>query len=170
MTAATLSMVAAVCLVGANSAFGCTRLVPFAFDELFVADAIVRATAERYMKEPSSNNRTTGLPESEIQFRIEEVLRGKDFPKTIVLNGYLSEKNDYNEMPSPYTFVRKNGRSGSCFANTYRKGGQFLLFLRKTDDGYTPNISPLGPSNEQLHDDDDSWLLRARVEVSNRDK
>ena len=168
--AAIVPVVAAFLFAASTTALGCTRFAPFSFDELFVADAIVRATAEKYHKEPDTSKRTTGLPEAEVEFKIEEILRGKDLPKTITLSGYLSDRNDYNEMPVPYTLVRKNGRSGSCFANTYRRGAQFLLFLRKTEDGYTSNISPLGPSNEQLRGSEDAWIWWARVEVSNRDK
>jgi hypothetical protein len=65
-------------------------------------------------------------------------------------------------MPVPYMFVRPLGRRGSCFANTYKEGAQFLLFLKKKGDLYTPNISALGPTNEQLHSDTDAWLLWVR--------
>ncbi len=92
-------------------------------------------------------------------FRIEDKLRGKNLSDTLILNGYLSGWDDFNEMPVPYMFVRPGGRSGSCFANTYKEGAQFLLFLRKTRDVYTADISPLGPTNEQLHSNDDPWLV-----------
>jgi hypothetical protein len=65
-------------------------------------------------------------------------------------------------MPVPYMFVRRLGRRGSCFANTYKEGAQFLLFLKKTKDGYTSNISALGPTNEQLRSDNDEWLIWVR--------
>jgi hypothetical protein len=139
----------------------CTRAGPFTFNELFDnADVIVRATAVKYAKPPNNTNfMTTGEPDSTIQFKVEESLRGKDLPDTIALNGYLSDRDDYNEMPVPYTFVRPNGRSGSCFANTYKQGAQFLLFLKKNNKGYTSNISALGPTNEQLRSENDPWLL-----------
>lgn len=168
-TAAIVLAMAAVCLLTATNVSACSRFAPFSADELFVADIIVRATAVRYVKEPDPSTRTTGLADSTIEFKVEEVLRGKNVQRTLILNGYLSDKNDYNDMPVPYTFVRKNGRAGSCFANTYRRGGQFLLFLRKMDDGgYTPNISPLGPTNEQLRNDDDPWLAWTRMELVRR--
>ena len=137
----------------------CSRGGPFTFGELFDnTDVIVRATALKYAKAPGDPNiRTTGEPDSVIQFKIEEVLRGKNLPDYILLNGYLSDTDDYNETPVPYTFVRPNGRSGSCFANTYKQGAQFLLFLKKVDSKYTPNISALGPTNEQLRSENDPW-------------
>jgi hypothetical protein len=138
----------------------CSRGGAFTFSELFDnADVIIRATAVQYAKPPDNPNmKTSGEPDSTVQFKVEEILRGKDLPDRIVLNGYLSDKDDYNDMAVPYTFVRPNGRRGSCFANTYRQGGQFLLFLKKSDKTYTPNISALGPTNEQLRSENDPWL------------
>jgi hypothetical protein len=144
-------------------ATACQRVRPFSYDELFVADTIVRATAIRYIVMPDpSTRRTTDVPDSTVEFRVEEVLNGKGAPDTLVLNGYLSDRDDYNDVEVPYKVVRSNGRRGSCFANTYREGAQFLLFLKKTKDGYTPNISSLGPTNEQLHGIGDDWLRWVR--------
>jgi hypothetical protein len=145
---------------------------PFTLDELFDnAEVIVRATAVGYNKPPDDPRFiTTGEADSTIEFRIEEKLKGKDVPDTITLNGYLSDKDDFNEMPVPYMFVRPYGRRGSCFANTYKEGAQFLLFLKKTKDGYTPNISALGPTNEQLHSDNDAWLVWVRDHLKSLEK
>jgi hypothetical protein len=145
---------------------------PFTLDELFDnAEVIVRVTAVKYAKPPDDPNIiTTGEPDSIIEFKVEEKLRGEDVPDTIVLNGYLSNRDDFNEMPVPYMFVRPYGRSGSCFANTYKEGAQFLLFLKKRKDGYTPNISALGPTNEQLHPDKDEWLIWVRNHLKSLDK
>jgi hypothetical protein len=141
---------------------------PFTLDELFDnAEVIVRVTALKYAKPPDNpNSTTTGEPDSTIEFKVEEKLRGGDVPETIVLNGYLSDKDDFNEMPVPYMFVRRLGRRGSCFANTYKEGAQFLLFLKKTKDGFTSNISALGPTNEQLRSDNDEWLIWVRKHLN----
>jgi hypothetical protein len=136
----------------------CSRSAPFSFDELFAADVIVRVTAVKYIIEPDPNTRTTGEPESTIEFKIEEVLKGKNLPESVVLRGYLSDRDDFNDVEVPYKFVRPNGRAGSCFANSYKEGAQFLLFLKKKEDEFTPNISALGPTNEQLRGPDDAWL------------
>jgi hypothetical protein len=142
----------------ASSAWACSRAVPFSFNELFAADVIVRATAVRYITEPDPNLRTTGEPESRIEFKIEEILRGKDLPESVVLHGYLSDRDDFNDVGVPYKFVRRDGRAGSCFANTYKQGAQFLLFMKKEGENFTPNISALGPTNEQLRGPEDAWL------------
>ena len=150
----------------------CSRIKPFSFDELFVGDQIiVRATAVKYAK-TSDNPQiiTSGKPDSIIEFKVEERLRGENIPDKITLNGYLSEKDDYNELPVPYKFVRPNGRRGSCFANTYKEGGQFLLFLKRTGNDYTTNISALGPTNEQLRSEDDAWLIWVRNYLKSSEK
>ena len=151
---------------------GCSRIGAFAFSELFDnADVIVRATAIKYAKPPGNPNvRTTGEPGPQIEFKVEEVLRGKDLPPGIALNGYLNDTDDFNDVPVPYTFVRPNGRSGSCFAFMYKQGAQFLLFLKKTETGYTSNISPLGPNNEQLRSADDPWLKWVKEHLKETEK
>jgi hypothetical protein len=151
-----------------NSSFACSRMVRFSFDEIFVADAIVIATAEKYVGEPDLTIINFGVPDTQVVFKVDEVLKGDKVPATIVLNAYLSTVDDFNDQDVPYKFVRPNGRGGTCFANTYKKGASFLLFLKKTEHGYTSNISALGPSNEQLHDAQDPWLLWTREEIRKR--
>jgi hypothetical protein len=115
------------------------------------ADAIVRATAIEYMTRPDPNIMTTGEPSSTIRFKVLEVIRGPRLSE-LVLHGYLSDRDDFNDQPSPYNFVRPTGRRGSCFSYTYRSGERFLLFLkRKPDDSFTTAWYALGPVNEQLH-------------------
>ncbi|HVF57512.1 MAG TPA: hypothetical protein VM934_15260 [Pyrinomonadaceae bacterium] len=141
----------------------CSRSQPFTLNELFdSAEVIVRATAVRYAKPPANPNSTVDFPDSTIEFKVKEKLRGKGVPGTIILKGYLSDSDDFNEMPVPYMFVRPLGRTGTCVANTYKEGAEFLLFLQKTKDGYTSNISALGPTNEQLRSNKDEWLIWVR--------
>lgn len=145
-----------------STIIACSRIGKVSPEELVKsADFIVRATAVKYDQPPKGDFWTTGRPDSTIEFRVEEVLKGKDAPDTIILNGYLNDKDDFNELPVPYHFVRPGGRAGSCFANTYKQGAQFLLFLgkKRESEGYTPDIDALAPVNEQLHSSDDPWLL-----------
>ena len=148
----------------------CSRIRPFTLDELFSnAEVIVRATAVKYVTPPTESSiMTTGIPDSTIEFRIEEELRGENLPASIILNGYLSDRDDFNDTPVPYMFVRPLGRRGSCFANTYREGAQFLLFLKKEGDLYTSNISALGPTNEQLQSSTDAWVVWVRNYLCHR--
>ena len=136
---------------------------------------IVSATALKYAQAPKPDYRTTGQPDSTVEFHVEEVLKGNAVPDTIILNGYLSDQDDFNDHPVPYSFVRMGGRRGSCFANTYKQGAQFLLFLGTKPEGtegteYTTDIDALAPVNEQLHSADDAWLVWVRDYVKSLHK
>jgi hypothetical protein len=132
-----------------------------------LADFIIRATALDYAQKPDDrNSRTTGVPESKVAFRIEELLKGENLKSKIVLNGYLSQVDDFNKQAVPYSQVRPSGQHGSCYANTYKQGAQFLLFVKRSQEvkgvhastPFTVNIDPLAPVNEQLHSSDDPWV------------
>jgi len=130
---------------------------------LNAADAIVRARAAEYAVSPSGW--TSGTPDSRIRFKVIETIRGP-VPSDLILPGYLVDQDDFNDHQPPYKFVRPNGRAGSCFANSYRSGGQFLLILKKAKSGeFTVNWYALGPVNEQLHSDEDPWLLWVRKQA-----
>jgi len=154
-------------LVLSLHAYACSRLTPVSSIEMVSqADVIVRAFAEKYDVAPKNPNVvTTGVPDSTVHFHVLEVIRG-DARTDLTLPGYLSDKDDFNDHPSPYNFVRPGGRAGSCIANTYRSGVQFLLLLKKQDSReLTVNWYALGPVNEQLHSTNDPWLLWVRAEA-----
>ena len=84
-----------------------------------------------------------------------EVIRGGE-QSELTLPGYLTDTDDFNDQPSPYNFVCPTGRYGSCFANSYRVGAQFLLLLKKLSSGEpTVNWYALGSTNEQLYSSSD---------------
>ena len=164
------------------SALAC-RLVkaPIAAEMVARAEVILRTTAIDYLVFPGKNNgvelRTTGVPDSRIRFRVEAVLKGTYTAAELVLPGYLSDQDDWNDQWAPYAMVRRNGRSGSCFANTYRQGAQFLLVLKRTrsvpavpssNTEFTVNWYALGPVNEQLRSAQDPWLRWVRQQVKAR--
>jgi hypothetical protein len=131
-----------------------------------VADAIVRARAVEYAQPPSDPSIvTTGVPDSRVRFKVIETLSGQNM-KELVLPGYLVSTDDFNDRAAPYTFVRPGGRAGSCFANSYRRDAQYLLFLKKTAQGdLTVNWAALAPVNEQLHSAEDPWLTWVRQQA-----
>ena len=135
-------------------------------DLVKTADSVVRARAVAYADPPRDPDmRTTGVPDSRVRFQVVETLRGPSISE-LVLNGYLVSRDDFNDRKPPYTFVRPGGRSGSCFANSYRQDAEFLLFLKKNKEGdLTVNWAALAPVNEQLHSDRDPWLLWVRREA-----
>src|SRR5438132_515892 len=132
----TLLLLSVSCAFSFSSALACARDT-FSFSELFAADTILRATATKYVTEANPQNRSTGVPESTVEFKVEEILKGVNVPQKFVLNGYLSNWDDFNETPVPYRVVRRGGRAESGFANHYKQGAQYLLFLKKTERGYT---------------------------------
>lgn len=130
------------------------------------AEMIVRATAIRYLKAPEGNVRQLNEPsDTEIEFRVEETLKGQNVPSTIILNGYLSERDDFNDRPVPYDFVRPGGRGGSCSAYEYKQGAEFLLFLKRIDGRLTIRWYALAPTNEQLHSADDPWIIWVKEQL-----
>ncbi|MCL4511929.1 MAG: hypothetical protein M1470_12785 [Bacteroidetes bacterium] len=150
-----------------GSDFACTVLgIPNAANMCTEADEVVRATAIKYIRRPASQFLTNGVPHSKIDFHVEQVLKGDSTLHNLILNGYLSDRDDFNDTPVPYKIVRPNGRTGSCFANTYKRGAQFLLFLKRSKDvkmpgittRFTVNFAPAAPVNEQLHSANDPWL------------
>ena len=121
----------------ASPALPCSRESPVStVDMVRDARAIVRALATEYASPPANPNfMTTGEPDSKVRFRILEVIRGTDVKSELVLPGYLTDRDDFNDHPAPYTFVRPGGRAGSCIANSYRSGAQFLLLLKRQANG-----------------------------------
>jgi hypothetical protein len=130
------------------------------------ANLIVRDTAVHYVKPHTGDVWTTGVPKSTVGFDVLEVLRGRLKGDEILLHAYLSHENDFNDHPVPYTFVRRNGRRGSCYANTYRKGAQFLLFLQAREEGLAMNWCAPRPVNEQITGELDRWLLWVRADLA----
>jgi len=146
----------------------CSRLGPVVPEDMVAsADLIVRATAVDYLQMPATLSLTTGTPDSVIRFRIEEVVKGRHASADLDLRGYLGS-DDFNELPVPYHLVRPGGRRGSCFANTYRQGGRYLLLLKLAAGTYTVDWYALGPTNEQLHSVDDPWLKWVRNQAGPR--
>jgi hypothetical protein len=157
-----------VCLAAliAMPAYPCSVISkPKSAEMVKSAEVIVRAFATGYQTPPHSEMWTTGTPDSRIVFKVVETIRGAALPE-VILPGYLVQTDDFNDQPPPYTFVRPGGRDGSCFANSYRSGGEFLLLLVHDESGkLTTNWYALGPVNEQLHSETDPWLLWVRAEA-----
>jgi len=160
----TLPFIAAIL---SSNAYPCQRVTPVSsMDMVNQADVILRVSAVEYAVKPGNPNvLTTGVPDSTIRFKVLEVIRGGTQPE-LILPGYLTDTDDFNDQPPPYDFVRPGGRRGSCFANSYRLGSQFLLLLQKRQSGeLTVNWYALGPVNEQLHSTNDPWLLWVQEQV-----
>jgi len=122
---------------------------------------------------------TRSLSNSNIRFSVEEVVKGQYEKPTLILPGFLTDRDDWNRQNPPYMSARPTA-DASCFAHGYRKGGQFLLMLKKWDgslseviagrplDGYTISWAALGPLNEQLGSSDDPWVQWVREQVKGK--
>ena len=126
-------------------------------------EIIIRTTAVGYGDPPPPDSRVRF-----IEFRVEEVLKGENVPNTFLIRGILTDKDDFNDRPVPYDYVRPMGRGGSCAAYHYKEGAEFLLFLKRhapdEEDSrqwgeVTPYWASMAATNEQLHSSDDAWLL-----------
>ena len=146
-------------LFSATATYACRTVKPTTTAMVENAEVIVRVQAGEYVEEPKGDIRALNEPSNAtINFKVKETLKGDSVPSEIILNGYLSDADDFNETGVPYNFVRPGGRGGSCSAYEYKKGAEFLLFLKKVDEKYTVRWYALAPTNEQLHSSDDEWI------------
>ncbi len=113
----------------------------------------------------SSGNTGTTKP---IDFEVLEVLKGPAVPGVVRILGTLVDQDDFNEQPVPFTFVRRGGRSGNCFAFGYRSDREYLLFLRPGKESLTPYWAPLAPINEQIRGSQDPWVTWVKRQVGSR--
>jgi hypothetical protein len=156
-----LAVVVAVLTTPGAAVWACSvSRIPDPRELVRTADMIVHAQAVDYADGNDIDERGMRL----IKFDVVDTLKGPA-TRNLRIRGILSADDDYNDQRLPYTFVRPDGRRGDCFASTYRRGGQFLLMLKRVPDGYTPYWAALAPVNEQLRSDDDRWLAWVRQAV-----
>jgi len=135
------------------------------------ADVIVHATALEYVKTPREKMVELDFSSNgNIRFKVEQVLKGEDIPATLTIEGLLSVVDDFNDHPVPYDMVRPGGRRGPCEVYSYKKGAEFLLFLRKEDGKLTPYWATMSPTNEQLRSPDDAWLKWVKEYLRTQEK
>ena len=167
-----------VAIVGlATPAWPCSVVGPLPFADRLVDDAevIVRARAEGLSSTPGRDSSLLSRSPTRVTFAILELLQGRLSSSTIELNGSLADRDDRNDRPVPYDFIRPEGRRGNCFALAYRAGAEYLLLLRRgeppadTPNELTPYWSPLSPTNEQLFEGArDAWFVWVRNELRQR--
>jgi len=169
------AIVALLVMLAARPGAGCQRATPIpAPDDLIRrAEVIVLATAVRERTPTPLSMR------SRVEFHAGAILKGRVSINLLPIPGSLVPADDFNDSPAPYTFVRPTGRRGSCFADTFKEGGQFLLMLRPTreiradPDPFEPELTPyweaLAPTDEQVTGPRDPWVRYVR-EVLTRSK
>ncbi len=130
-----------------------------------IADAAVIVRA-RAVEADSSASFGATVSAARVRFERLEILKATDsLPRFLMVNpAALIDEDEFNPQPVPYATVRPSGRRGTCYATTYRRGAEYLLFMSRQPDGIlTPYWAPLMPTNEQLHGGADPWLLWVRA-------
>lgn len=130
------------------------------------SDVIVRARIDQVHDDPGARQALIL-----VRFTVAEVIKGSLAASDVATQGYLENRDDFNEGPVPYDMVRPGGRHGNCVAEVYRQGAEYLLLLKRRDSAspalqLTPYWAALRPTNEQLRGDSDLWLLWVRAEVA----
>jgi hypothetical protein len=98
--------------------------------------------------------------------RLEVIEALKDsMDASIVVPGAIVDRDDFNALNVPYQMVRSSGQFGDCYASEYRLQGEYLLLLKRTSRGLTPQWWPLAPSNEQVRGAEDAWVQWVRNRV-----
>jgi hypothetical protein len=158
-------------------ASACTAIMGTPTTWLRDSEAIVRVRALEEL-----GNRRQGSPQqlrdmgratgrefdTKIRFQVLEVLKGNGVGRLLEFEGMFTDRDDRNDGPVPYTFVRNQGRGGNCFAYTYKQGLEYLLILGARNGGLTPYWQTLAATNEQLSDANDQWLAWVRAQLQNR--
>jgi len=127
------------------------------------AEVIVRVRAVEADRTASSGNAVRPVG---VRFERLEILKATDsIPRFVTVNpAVLTDLDEFNPQPVPYAIVRPSGRRGTCYATTYRRGAEYLLFMsRQLDWTLTPYWAPLMPTNEELRGPADAWLLWVRA-------
>src|SRR5262245_32105284 len=126
----TLMLVTSAVLIVLNAipAFPCSASAVSPQAMVTQADLFLRVTAVSDFSSVIPNSSGLG----NVRFSVEEVVKGQYGGTTISLPGYLTDHDDWNRQMPPYIFPRPTA-DASCFAHGYRKGGQFLLILKKWD-------------------------------------
>ena len=161
----------------AAPAWPCSVMEPLPSAERLIADAevIARVRAEDLSATPGQPGIMGGSP-TQVRFAIIELLKGRLASSTIEFNRSLTDRDDRNDRPVPYDFIRPGGRHGNCFALAYRSGAEYLLLLRRgahpsyaQPNDLTPYWAPLSPTNEQLIDGaSDAWFVWVSQKLRSR--
>jgi hypothetical protein len=154
---------AVLLLAGSSNLDACSRVDrPDPEPMVDRADVIVRALATGYHVPPPEDGQLWDDDfelVSRIRFEVLEVLKGDGVPGQVDLSGILTDRDDPNDHPPPYEFVRPAGRRGNCWAYEYKQGGEFLLLLDRHDGGLSVNWYALGAVNEQIEGPLDPWVM-----------
>jgi hypothetical protein len=171
LTWKTLTLVVIITSI-ATTGYPCSvTRIPSAAELVTEAEAIVLMRAEGLATQKGRPGPFAGS-DTQVRFRVVEILKGTIPAEIIEFNGALTEQDDRNDGPVPYDFIRPGGRHGNCVALEYRRGADYLLLLKRslnhgaTPDTLTPYWAALAPTNEQVFGSGDPWLAWVRKTVA----
>jgi len=109
----------------AGPAWPCSVVGPLPSAEALVRDAevVARVRAQGLSSTPGRPGVMAESP-TQVRFEVLDILKGSLPSATIEFNGSLKERDDRNDRPVPYDFIRPGGRGGNCFALEYRPGAE----------------------------------------------
>ena len=125
------------------------------------ADIIVRARATTTEVVPARAGIGT---EHIVRFIVLEQLKGPHL-FDVISRGTLSARPQMNRAPMAYPIVKPSGLAGSCYATTYQKDGEYLLFLKTVKGVVTPYWAPSSATNEQIVGPEDEWVLWVKEQL-----
>jgi ankyrin repeat protein len=102
---------------------------------------------------------------SPIEMQVLEIVKGDFKTKTVTIFGVTARYYGHNDGAPPYDIVRPGGRGGSCHADDYKPGGQFLLFLKGGDVYW----AALAATNEEVSGPNDPWVVWVRERLARND-
>jgi hypothetical protein len=143
----------------ANSPTGYARAL------LAEADVVIRVRALRELAGRSTGPVERLGPSSRVEFEVVGVLKGEGIRRRVDFPGYLVDNDDFNPGRVPYTSGRSDSRDGSCFAEGYKRGSEYLLLLKFRGGDLTPYWAAVGPTGEQLRGEADPWLNWVRTHL-----
>ena len=150
----------AVSVVGVRAVHACSAVLKPVGQVIRESETIVRARVV------TSDPRMRSDP-GRVTLRVLDVLKGShDRPFVTVPGQIRNYRSDPGRRP-PYEQIDCMGRvpgCGSCFAQSYKDGAQYLLLLK----GGTPYWSPLSPTNEEVSGPDDPWVVWVRRQLAGR--
>jgi len=161
----------AAVLLSASSAFPCTGIMGTPQSWVKEAEAILRAraleeqrpwTVQQWLWDLAPSTRHYEQFDTKVTFKVLEVLKGTPPATVMAFEGMLTDGDNPNDRSVPYDWVRSAGRTGRCFAYSYKKGGEYLLLLHTRKGELTPYWATMAATNEQLFGRDDKWLAWVR--------
>ena len=99
----------------ASASFACSPIKPLPSpDELVrLSEVILRARVLGISDQPGDSG-VTAEDSTQVDFVVVEILKGAFPSRVITFNGHTVERDDPNDRPIPYDFVRPGGRTGTA--------------------------------------------------------